>query len=285
LTARDEVVYWAFLDAISDKPSRPWLIVREQRSSIGPVRFVVPRLVPEAGWVDSRTYAAWEEAAWRGEVVSIPAVVDVADAAAELPRGRTRPRWIDPRRLVSVAVRADLDGMSSTEIVREDGEEHLRGDRARTVRKEIQRGRALLAAVGALPWVAIEAAPKAGSAPWWETDALGPSLGQWRRDATNLSWRRGREAAPPDDPARVAAGMLQRAPWRAPAPEELALARGRLSESAARFEGSRQEWLEYLVAYPHQTPECRRDLADRAKADGSATELNEIWFASPGTPP
>jgi hypothetical protein len=92
LTARDEVVYWDFLDDVSIKPSRPWLIVQEQSSSIGPVKFVVPRLVPKAGWVDSRTYAAWEEAAWRGEVASIPPVVDAADVAAEFPRGRTRPR-------------------------------------------------------------------------------------------------------------------------------------------------------------------------------------------------
>ena len=282
--ARDEVVYWAFLDAVCDKPHRPLLIVQQEDSSIGPVRFAVPRLVPEAGWVDSQTYTAWEEAAWRGEVASIPSVVGITERAAALPRSRTRPRWSDPERLVSVALRADLLGMNSTEILREDSEESLRGDRARGVRKEIERGRDLLTAVGALPWVAMGGRPtRAASAPWWRTTTFGQSLGQWRRDATNLSWRRAREEGPPDDPAREAAGLLLRAPWQAPARGELALARGRLRESASRFQGSRQEWLERLIAYPHQTAECRQDLAHRVEQDGSAIELIGIWSSCRGS--
>ena len=282
--ARDEVVYWAFLDDVCDKPIRPWLIVQEESSAIGSVRFVVPRLVPEAGWVDSQTYADWEEAAWRGEVASIPSVVGIAEGAAELPRGRTRPRWSDPERLVSVALRADLLGMSSTEILREDAEESPRGDRARGVRKEIERGRDLLAAVGALPWVAMKEGPtSAASAPWWRTTTFGQTLGRWRHDATNLSWRRAREEGPPDDPAREAASLLLRAPWRPPAQGELAPATGRLRESASRFQGSRQEWLECLIAYPHQSAECRQDLVHRAEQDGSAIELIGIWSSCRGS--
>ncbi|HEY3836753.1 MAG TPA: hypothetical protein VGL72_09280, partial [Bryobacteraceae bacterium] len=102
--ARDEVVYWAFLDAVCDKAVRPWLIVREEASAIGSVRFAVPRLTPEAGWIDWQAYEASEEAAWRGEVVSIPSAVGITEGAAKLPRGPTRPRWSDPGRLVSVAV-------------------------------------------------------------------------------------------------------------------------------------------------------------------------------------
>jgi hypothetical protein len=278
--ARDEVVYWAFLDAVCDKPLRPWLIVREEPSAIGSVRFAVPRLAPEAGWIDSQTYKAWEEAAWRGKAVSIPSAVGIAEGAGKLPRGPTRPRWSDPERLVSVAVRADLFGMSSDKIVSEDGEDSLMGERARGVRYEIQRGRDLLAAIGALPWVAMDK-PVRASAPWWNSKAFGRSLGRSRRDATNLSWRR-REMGPPDDPAREAAGLLLRAPWQPPSAGEAALARGRLKESASDFEGSRQEWLERLIAYPHQTAECRQDLVHRAEEDGSATALINIWSACRG---
>ena len=280
LAGRDEVVYWAFLDAVCDKPLRPWLVVGEERSAHGTVKFAVPRLAPEAGWIDSHALKEWEEEAWRGEVVSIPSAIGITEGAAKLPPAPTRPRWSDPERLVNVAVRADLSGMSSEKIVSEDGEDSLMGERARGVRYEIQRGRDLLAAMGALPWVAMDK-PVRASAPWWSSEAFGRSLGRWRRDATNLSWRR-QAMGPPDDPAREAAGLLLRAPWRPHSTGEAALARGRLKESASDFEGSRQEWLEHLIAYPHQTAECRQDLVHRAEQDGSATALIDVWSACRG---
>lgn len=277
--ATGEIVHWSFLDAVCDKPVRPWLVVSEESSSIGPVRFAVPRLVPEAGWIDSRAYRVWEEMTWRGGNSSLPAVVDIAEGAAGLARGRTRPRWSDPARLAGVAIRADLLGMSSAEIVREDGEDSLAGDRARGVRKEIGRGRELLAALGALPWAAVDGPTVVAAGSWWRTSAFGRSLGLWRRDATNLSWRRARETGPPDDPAREAGGLLLRAPWRPPPSGAAILARGRLQESALGFEGSCQEWLEALIAYPHQSAECRQDLVHRAEENGSATALIGIWSA------
>lgn len=280
LAGKDEVVYWAFLDEISDKPVRPWLVVREEGSAIGTIRIVVPRLVPQAGWVDARDYSSWEEAVWHGETApSIPSVVTIADLAAELPRSPTRPRWSNPERLVSVALRADVLGMSSSEIVEEDEEDALAGERVRGVRKEIERGRRLLAAVGALPWVGMDGPTKVLSRSWWTTAGFRRSLGCWRHDATNLSWRRGRESGPPDDPAREAAGLVGMAPWRTPSDAAMALARGRLTESASTFDGSLQEWLEQLIAYPHQSKECRQDLVQRAEMDGSASELHAIWTA------
>lgn len=282
--ADGDLLYWAFLDQVTDKPVRPRLVVEEAGSAIGPVRFAVPRLVPEAGWVDARDYRAWEEATWRGEVTRIPAVVTVEEAAARLPRAPTRPRWSEPSRLVSATVRADLRDMTSTEILREDGEEELAGEPARGVRLRIQRGRDLLAAIGALPWVVTEEAGRGGTrGRWWRQAALGPALRRWRSDATNLSWRRPREEGVVEhDPVREAAAFLQRAPWTSPGPREMALARTRVRGSAIAFEGSCAEWLESLLAYPHQSPQTRRDLVRRADEQGAADELRRVWDGSRG---
>jgi hypothetical protein len=48
------------------------------------------------------------------------------------------------------------------------------------------------------------------------------------------------------------------------------------------FEGSRQEWLQRLIAYPHQTAERRQDLVHRAERDGSPTVLIDVWSACRG---
>lgn len=89
---------------------------------------------------------------------------------------------------------------------------------------------------------------------WWRTSAFGRCLGLWRRDQPQLGDGHGRPHLR-DDPAREAAGLLLRAPWRPPSSGAAILARGRLEESASGFEGSCQEWLEALIAY---TPPDRR---------------------------
>lgn len=123
------------------------------------------------------TYQAWLESTWREGAVTLPLVLAVAEAAAQLPRGPTRPRWANPDRLVSVAVRRDLRGLSSTEIVAEDHGAELPTDRARA-RKEIASARAFLAELGALPWATLDNGrlPRRGTA-WWPTSASSPD---WR---------------------------------------------------------------------------------------------------------
>jgi hypothetical protein len=142
-TLFDTVVSWAFLGAIVEHHRvRPWLVLEQRPSGMGPVSFVVPRLVPEAGWHDSLAYRAWLESASRADSTPLPSVLTVAEAAEQLPPSPTRPRWANQERLVNVAVRADLVGRSSAQIVEEDGEANLPSDRARAVRKEIASARA-----------------------------------------------------------------------------------------------------------------------------------------------
>lgn len=282
LKSRGDFVYWAFLDDVSDHPVRPWLIVEETESAVGTVRFAIPRRAPEADWPDRDAYFAWEEEAWKGETTtSIPELLSVDDAADALPKGRTRPRWANRQRLVSVALRADFQGKSAAAIVKDDGEDCLKGERRRSVHKEIQRAREFLAALGALPWVALNGgAPNERRTDWWKDHRFADELVEWRHDAADLSWRASREMGPIVDPVRDAAQLILRAPWIPPDARTAALARARLTSDAQRFPGACDEWLERLVGHAHQTPECRRDLVQRADRDGSSAALRDIWSES-----
>jgi hypothetical protein len=272
---------WAFLDHIAEHRIRPWLILEERQSPIGGVPLAVPRLVPEAGWKDSTAYGAWVEATWRDETTPIPAVVTVEQAARTLPASPTKPRWRNSERLVSVAIRADLEGMSAATIMRADGEASLAGDRARGVRKEIENARRFLAALGALPWAAFPAGrlpPR--STDWWRTTAFARGLANWRRDAARLSWRYAREPNADVDRTRQAAHMMLRAPWVPPVERAAVLAEALLKASAQDFEGTCDDWLEQFIAFPHQTPKCRRDLVQMADGNGSTDQLRAIWAAA-----
>lgn len=274
----EELLHWKFLDEVSAKTVRPWLVIEETPSSLGAVRFAVPRLAPEAGWPDRDAYCAWEESTWRGETIPVAAALSVEEAAARLTPSRTRPRWASRERLVSLAVRADFEGKSSAAIVEEDGDSELRGERTRSVRKQTQRAREFLAAVGALPWAAFgDGDLNRCSGPWWTAPQFERGLAAWRSDATDLSWRQGRETGPEPDPVREAASVILRAPWVSPDPGVAVAARAILVASASDFEGSVERWLENLIAYPHQSAECRQDLVMRTDQDGRAAELRAIW--------
>jgi hypothetical protein len=282
----EELLHWKFLDEVSAKPVRPWLVIEETSSSLGVVRFAVPRLAPEAGWADRDAYCAWEESTWRGETTPIAATLSVDEAAARLPRSRTRPRWASRDRLISLAVRADFEGKSSAAIVEEDGEGELRGERTRSVRRQAQGAREFLAAVGALPWAAFEDGDLHHcSGPWWRAPQFEQGLAAWRSDGTDLSWRHGRENGPEPDPVREAASVILRAPWVSPDPGVAVAARAILAASASDFEGSIERWLDGLIAYPHQSTECRQDLVRRSDENGSAAELRAIWREARPDPP
>jgi hypothetical protein len=286
-TLFDTVVSWAFLGAIVEHHRvRPWLVLEQRPSGMGPVSFVVPRLVPEAGWHDSLAYRAWLESASRADSTPLPSVLTVAEAAEQLPPSPTRPRWANQERLVNVAVRADLVGRSSAQIVEEDGEANLPSDRARAVRKEIASARAFLATLKALPWAAFDEGRLAThGSHWWTDRRFTEGLALWRADATNLSWRHARESGPATDPVREAATVLMREPWRPGHPLVLTHARGLLDASAREFQGTCQSWLEGFIGSPQQTAECRADLVHRADMNGSTAELRSIWDAAKAVEP
>jgi hypothetical protein len=212
-----------------------------------------------------------------GETSPLPSLLRIDDAAERLPRSPTRPRWQNRQRLLSVAIRADFHNQSAAEIVEEDGEADLLGDRRRGVHKEIQRSREFLAALGALPWAAFDRGAIGRRDHWCSSSQMADALADWRHDSANLSWREPRERGPVTDPARDAANAILLAPWKRPDERMVALATGRLSVAARSFSGTCDEWLEGLIGYPHQTLECRRDLVERADHDGSGTALRDIW--------
>jgi hypothetical protein len=274
-----DLVYWAFLDSIcTHHPIRPWLIVEEAESAIGPVRFCLPRLAPECRWADRESYEAWERASWEGATEPIAAVLELEEAVAALPDSPTRPRWADRERLLALVLRADIGGRTTSEILAENGEADLAGDPARTLRRQIRRGRDLMAALGVLPWAALDlnADPRLRS-DWWRRPGFAEALLRWRADATDLSWRAARGCPPAPDPDRDAASLVRRSLWVGADPRALALARSRLRASARLSGGDVENWLKGLIAYPHQSEECRADLVYRADAEGSAAELRAIW--------
>jgi len=281
-TGDGEFVFWAFLEEVCrHHADRPWLIVEESPSSLGPVRFVLPRLAPECGWPDAEAYRKWEEATWGEGAETIVGALSLEQAVDRLPRSPTRPRWADSEHIVALAMRADIHGRSAVDIAAEDGDDQLAGDPVRTIRKQIARGRQLLAEIGVLPWAILDLQTQPDLRhEWWRQPAFAEGLRSWRGDATNLSWRRARELTLPTDPARDAAGLVLRSPWVTTDPRTLPLAQSRLRRSAQEFSGDVEDWLRNLIAFSHQTRECREDLVRRADADGSASELRSIWAAS-----
>jgi hypothetical protein len=276
----DGVVSWDFLVGLTEHQKvRPWLVLAHHRSLMGPVGFAVPRLAPESGWEDLEAYQNWRQASWTADYVPLPPVVTVAEAALAIPRSPTRPRWANPERLVDLAIRSDLKGHSSARIVADDGESDLPTDRARGVRKELTSARGFLAAIGALPWAAFDSGPAmTPRRHWWEDARFMTALASWRRDATNLSWRAAQEQGPAADPAREAATTIRRSSWGVATDDVvLAHARGVITASANEFAGTIQQWLESLIGFPGQTPECHADLVYRSDLDGSARELRELW--------
>jgi hypothetical protein len=277
-----EFVYWAFLEKVcGHHPIRPWLIVEETPSALGPIRFALPRLAPESGWADSEAYDAWEKATWQGTAEPLAAALTLEQAVARLAKSPTRPRWADRERLLTLALRADIAGRSTSDILAEDGEAELAGDPARSLRKQIRRARELLAALGVLPWAVLDLnAHRAVRHEWWRQPAFAEGLLRWRGNATDLSWRAARDSPRASDPAREAASLLRRSLWISTDPRAVALARSRLRRSARMFTGDVEEWLKGLIAFAHQNSDGRTDLVRQADADGSASELRAIWAES-----
>ena len=275
---------WAFLGPVVEhKAVRPWLIVRQSESAMGTVSFAVPRLAPDSGWADGIDYRLWERATWQGKTTGVADILTVDAAAERLPKGPTKPRWMNRARLTDVALRADFDGRSAARIVTEDGEDGLAADRARSVRKEINNARGFLAALGALPWAAFpQGALPRGRPGWWTDWRFAEGLARWRHDATNLTWRASREPHATPESLRQAGALLRRAQWVEVDPLALAHARGLVLESARTHDGPYETWLEEFAAWPRQTPDCRTDLVARAKADGSTIEHAQLWRRAHG---
>jgi hypothetical protein len=259
-------------------PVRPWLIVEEAESAIGPVRFCLPRVAPEAGFTDRESYEAWERATWEGQTEPLVAAPTLEEAFAALPASPTRPRWADRERLLALVLQADLAGRTTSEILAESGEVDLAGEPARTLRRQIRRGRDLMATLGVLPWAVLDLnADPALRREWWRRPGFAEGLLRWRGDATDLSWRAARERPPTPDPARDAASLARRSLWVSADSRALALARSRLRASARVYGSDVDDWLKTLIAHSHQSEEWRADLVLRADAEGSAAELRAIW--------
>jgi hypothetical protein len=274
-------VSWAFLaDIDRHHLVRPWLILDRRRSPLGETAFAVPRLAPESQWEDHADYRQWIRATWRGDLAPIPHVITIDDATARLPAQRGRPKWSQPDRLVWLALRSGLDGLSSSEIAVRASPDTKAREPERTVRDQVTRARAFLAAVNALPWAAFEDGRLPRESPWWQDQRFADALAGWRTDAANLSWRLryGQDSILVHNLDRNAANVFRRTAWSDESdPVLLAHARGVLTKSAREFAGPVDEWLEYLIAAPYQTPECRRDLVRGADDDGWGPVLREIW--------
>jgi hypothetical protein len=295
LAAVGSVVAWEFVVShVRGAQQRrfPWLVLERRDTRLEEVLFAVPRLAPEARWVDHGAYQRWEESIWQNTVEPIKEIYDVDELQARtIPRSPTRPRFADTGRLLMVARACDLEGLTTSQVVGRDGmSDAINVDNlARTVRGERRRGRELLHALGALPWAAFSV----GTLPqdWWETAAFRNALAEWDSDAYRLWWRASREAGPAVALDREAADLLRRDArlrWcgiedgvvTSADPVMRAAAKGRLIEAARAAKGTLDEWLASLIGFAGQTEECVAELVADADMAGELDELREAWMAA-----
>jgi hypothetical protein len=300
--AVDGVLVWAFLvepDEFAHLRLRPWLILEERTGPLGPERFAVPRLAPEAGWPSHQAYITWHEAAINGETEPVAAQQEL-DHVHVFP-GTPAAREQRPA-LIRAVIDLDLGQISPSALLAREQpwlfKTHAGGleqSAARNARKQAQVTRERLAGAGGIPWAAFDRGrlPKA----WWRHPDFLAALAEWQQHGYELAHRAANEdpglAVTARDAALFCIRIAQRewsglppiGPGWSDEPEPadagsnaLVVARGLLEMSARESnEPTFERWAAALLASPGQSPGQSASHLATLERTGAVNELRAAW--------
>ena len=288
----DGLIVWGFLiepDPRERGERPPWLVVAEQPGVLGMEKLAVPRLMPECEWETEASADAWHRRAFDGSATPVRCEESAIESYLQGPSARGRR--ISRKNPVEVAVGHDLRCRTVPDIVERrvprdpdfhELEErglprgHLeelrnrskrkRENERRNVYRDLQTGRELLAALGAVPWVAFER----GRLPngWWHDGRFFDALVRWHRHSVQLGYRAMWEEPPqllsPGERA-VYVLLASRADGNALRPETMALVRAALEDDARATDAfTEDQWVARLdsAARPGRQPSPVQVLVD-----------------------
>jgi hypothetical protein len=283
--AENRLIVWAFVAEPQPhlrERRPPWLVIAGSESGpFGAERFAVPRLVPSCEWADKAEIDQWHELAMKGEAKPIATDETVTSALAAQPRRqgrRANPALILARRL-DVVVACDLHQRPVADIADERLADYSKAKdperfALRSVERDRQDGRRLLAEQGGLPWVAF---PN-GKLPegWWLRGEFADALHQWDHHACQLAyrdrWEQLRGVLSPAQEVVYRFLGCQREGQRL-RPESLTLAQAILEDDARASDAfCVEQWVVRLVLAAR--PGCP---ADPARALFDHPVLSEAW--------